>query len=164
MPVPRDEAERLPNPRWMPGFLGRVPVGIEHRHLEIVGLVALGLLFLSYFSSLLASVLGSLATRPVSRDTSISFYRLVRPFGVWGPIRGGAGLSAQELAARSENVPLTILNVVLGMVAICGLYLAPMYLVGHWYGKSAAWLAAAVAAVAVLGFTWYRNLPPPSEG
>jgi MFS family permease len=45
----------------MPAFLGRVPVGIEHRHLEIVGLVALGLLFLSYFSSLLGSVLKYLA-------------------------------------------------------------------------------------------------------
>jgi len=108
-------------------------------------------------ASLLASVIGSLATRPVSRDTSISFYRLVRPFGVWGPIRG------EEMAAKSENVALTILNVVLGMVAICGLYLFPMYLVGHWYAKSVAWLAAAVAAVAALGFTWYRNLPPPSN-
>ena len=61
MPAPREEAERLPNPRWMPAFLGRVPVGIEHRHLEVVGLVALGLLFLSYFSSLLGSVLKYLA-------------------------------------------------------------------------------------------------------
>jgi MFS family permease len=45
----------------MPRFLGRVPVGIEHPHLEVVGLVALGLLFLSYFSSLLGSVLKFLA-------------------------------------------------------------------------------------------------------
>lgn len=61
MPAPRQEAERLPNPRWMPAFFGRVPVGIEHRDLEVVGLVALGLLFLSYFSSLLGSVLKYLA-------------------------------------------------------------------------------------------------------
>ncbi|MBW1685577.1 MAG: MFS transporter [Deltaproteobacteria bacterium] len=61
MPAPREVTERLPNPRWIPPFLGRVPVGIEHRHLEVVGLVALGLLFLSYFSSLLGSVLKYLA-------------------------------------------------------------------------------------------------------
>jgi MFS family permease len=61
MSAAREEAERLPNPSWIPPFLGRVPVGIEQRHLEIVGLVALGLLFLSYFSSLLASVLAYLA-------------------------------------------------------------------------------------------------------
>jgi len=61
MSAPREDAERLPNPRWMPVFLGRVPVGVEHRHLEVVGLVALGLLFLSYFSSLLGSVLKYLA-------------------------------------------------------------------------------------------------------
>lgn len=111
-------------------------------------------------ASLLASVIGSLATRPVDQGTSISFYRLVRPFGFWGPIRSQAALSAKELASKSENVPLTILNVILGMVAICGLYLFPMYLVGHWYAKSIVWLGVAVAAVATLALTWYRNLPP----
>jgi len=109
--------------------------------------------------SLLASVIGSLATRPVDHGTSISFYRLVRPFGFWGPIRSQAALSAKELASKSENVPLTILNVILGMVAICGLYLFPMYLVGHWYAKSIVWLGVAIAAIAVLAFTWYPNLP-----
>ncbi|MBL7152649.1 MAG: hypothetical protein ISS79_02960 [Phycisphaerae bacterium] len=110
-------------------------------------------------ASLLASVIGSLATQPVDQGTSISFYRLVRPFGLWGPIRRQAALSPKELASKSENVPLTILNVILGMVAICGLYLFPMYLVGHWYVKSIVWLGVAATAIAVLGFTWYPNLP-----
>ncbi|MCK4292103.1 MAG: hypothetical protein KAY65_02820 [Planctomycetes bacterium] len=110
-------------------------------------------------ASLAASIIGSLATRPVSQDVSISFYRSVRPFGLWGPVRKQAELSAQEPASKSENVSLTILNVVLAMVAICGLYLFPMYLVGHWYGKSMMSLAVALGAIAVLRFTWYPNLP-----
>ncbi len=110
-------------------------------------------------ASLAASIIGSLATRSVSQDVSISFYRSVRPFGLWGPVRKQAELSAQEPASKSDNVPLTILNVVLAMVAICGLYLSPMYLVGHWYARSMMSLAVAIAAIAVLGFTWYPNLP-----
>ncbi len=110
-------------------------------------------------ASLFVSIAASVASEPVSRDVLLGFYRSIRPFGLWGPIRRQADLSAKELASKSENVPLTILNVILGMAAICGLYLFPMYLVGHWYAKSIAWLGAALAAIAVLAFTWYPNLP-----
>ena len=109
--------------------------------------------------SLLVSIAASVASEPVAKDVLVGFYRSVRPFGLWGPIRRQADLAPKELASKSENVPLTILNVILGMVAICGLYLFPMYLVGHWYAKSLFWLGLAIAAIAVLGFTWYPNLP-----
>ncbi|HIJ52194.1 MAG TPA: hypothetical protein HPP66_03450 [Planctomycetes bacterium] len=112
-------------------------------------------------ASLLASIIGSLATRPVSQEISISFYRSVRPFGLWGPIHKQAELSAQEQASKSENVPLTIFNVVLAMLAITGLYLFPMYLVGHWYTASMFWLGLALAAIVALRYTWYNNLPEP---
>jgi hypothetical protein len=44
-------------------------------------------------------------------------------------------------------------------IAICGIYLFPMYLVGHWCVKSMICLGAAIFAVAALAFTWYPNLP-----
>jgi len=95
----------------------------------------------------------------VADDVLAGFYKSVRPFGLWSPVRKRAGLLREELASKSENLSLTIINVVLGMVAICGLYLSPMYLVGHWYAKSVGWLGAAAVAIAVLAFTWYPNLP-----
>jgi hypothetical protein len=49
------------------------------------------------------------------------------------------------------------------MLAITGLYLFPMYLVGHWYLYSAFWFALAIAAVVALKYTWYRFLPAPGE-
>ena len=110
-------------------------------------------------ASLFVSIAASLGTRPVADDVLAGFYKSVRPFGLWSPVRKRAGLSRGELASKSENLPLTIINVILGMVAICGLYLSPMYLVGHWYAKSVGWLGAAVVAIAVLAFTWYPNLP-----
>lgn len=96
---------------------------------------------------------------PMEKDVSISFYRIVRPFGLWKPIRRECGLSPRELSGRSESVFLTVVNVFLGMVAIIGLYLFPMYLVGHWYFKSVVWLGPAISAVVVLKYTWYENLP-----
>jgi len=49
------------------------------------------------------------------------------------------------------------------MLAITGLYLFPMYLVGHWYLSSMLWLALAVAAIVVLRYTWYGSLPAAGE-
>jgi len=114
--------------------------------------------------SLLASVVATLVTQPVGDTVLVSFYRTVRPFGAWRPVRGRAALTADELAAPSEKAWRAIVNVILAMVAITGLYLFPMYLVGHWHGHAAVCLGAALAACAVLAFTWYRHLPAEEGG
>lgn len=114
-------------------------------------------------ASLLASVGASLATKPTDSDVLVHFYKSVRPFGLWKPVAVKAGLSRQESSSVSESVSLTILNVVLGMVAIVGVYLFPMYLVGHWYVNAAIWLVLALGAMFTLRYTWYRFLPAPAE-
>ena len=113
-------------------------------------------------ASLLVSVAVSLATQAVDRDVLICFYKSIRPFGLWKPIREQAKLSEQA-SPNSENVQMTILNVVLAMLAITGLYLFPMYLVGHWYLTSMIWLVLSLAAIVALRYTWYRNLPGPGQ-
>jgi Na+/proline symporter len=110
-------------------------------------------------ASILLSVLGSLLTSPVKLDVLVSFYRSVRPFGLWRPVKEIAQISAEDKAAKAENVQLTVLNVLLGMMAIASLYLFPMYLVGHWYRSSFLCLGIGLVAVVILRFTWYRNLP-----
>jgi len=115
-------------------------------------------------ASLLASIGVSFATQPVDRDILVSFYRSVRPFGAWKPIRKESRLSPEELSRKSESVSLTILNIILAMLAITGLYLFPMYLVGHWYGSSMIWLGLSLAAIVALRYTWYNNLPEPGGG
>jgi hypothetical protein len=109
-------------------------------------------------ASLIASIVTSLATQPVERGILIGFYRSVRPFGLWRPIREQSGLSTDELSSKAESTPLAVLNVVLGMVAISGLYLFPMYFVGHWYSYSVGCLGLAITAMVALKYTWYRNM------
>jgi SSS family solute:Na+ symporter len=109
--------------------------------------------------SLLACIIVSLLTRSTDPDILISFYKSVRPFGHWKPISEMAELSEEDSSSKTENVRRTILNVVLGMLAITGLYLFPMYLVGHWYLYSLVWLSLATAAIIALKYTWYDYLP-----
>ncbi|MBE0535638.1 MAG: hypothetical protein IH624_08205 [Phycisphaerae bacterium] len=111
-------------------------------------------------ASLGMSVAGSLLTAPVEQEVLMAFYRSVRPFGFWRPVQVKAGLGTEQARDRSESASLAVFNVVLGMLAIACVYLAPMYLVGHWYGRAGACSAAAAISVGVMYFTWYRNLPP----
>jgi hypothetical protein len=111
-------------------------------------------------ASLVVSIVVSFVTPPVDRDILTRFYRSVRPFGCWKPI---ANATAEQPLSKSESVSLTLLNVVLGMCAITALYLFPMYLVGHGYLRSVIWFVTAVAAIVILRYTWYQNLPAPAE-
>ncbi len=110
--------------------------------------------------SLIGCLAGTWLTRPTDETILVSFFRRVRPFGLWRPIRRRSGLSAEQLDDPSESMTLALLNVVLASIVILGAYLAPMYLVGHWHAHALWWLGTAIAGAAVLYFTWYRKLPP----
>lgn len=109
--------------------------------------------------SLLTCIIVSLTTPLVSKNQLINFYVTVRPFGLWKPVKEQCGLQAYELTIKSESGWLALLNVVLGMCGITGLYLSPMFLVGHWYMKSFLWLIVLLISIIILKFTWYDNLP-----
>jgi SSS family solute:Na+ symporter len=111
--------------------------------------------------SLIASLAGTWLTRPTDDAILTAFYKNVRPFGTWGSVRRRSGLSAQDLADPSESMALATVNVILGSVVVLGVYLFPMYLVGHWHARAMLCLGLALAAGVLLYFTWYRNLPEP---
>ena len=109
-------------------------------------------------ASLFLSVIGSLVTRPVDKKLLVEFYRSIRPFGLWKPVREDSGLWGTEHEKKAEKASRSLVNVLLGMIAIASGYLFPMYLVGHWYGRPLLCLGLSLAAVVALKFTWYRHL------
>jgi Na+/proline symporter len=113
-------------------------------------------------ASLLVSIIASLATQPVDRNILVGFYKSVRPFGLWKPV-AALDENRESKIENREGVSRTVVNVVLAMLAITGLYLFPMYLVGHWYLRSMLWLVLAGAAIVALKYTWYRSLPAPGN-
>jgi len=93
----------------------------------------------------------------------ISFYRTVRPFGLWAPVRDRAQLHLNGREKASESAFRSLGNTLLGMIAVTGYYLFPMYLVGHWHGIAVLCLVVALAATAALAKTWYPYLPGDNE-
>ncbi len=112
-----------------------------------------------FLSSLAATIIVSLITRPVKDTTLVRFFTTVRPFGWWKTIRQKSGLSEQELNKKSERTSLMLFNTFIAMITITGLYLFPMYLVAHQYTYFLVCLVFAVAGIIVLRYTWYENLP-----
>jgi len=113
--------------------------------------------------SLVASLIGTYVGRATEDAVLLEFYRSIRPFGAWGPIRGRANLSADELNDPGESVWYAVINVTLACIAIFGAYVSPMYLVGHWHTSALIWAAVSAAAMIALKFTWYDHLPQPEQ-
>jgi len=110
-------------------------------------------------ASSMMCIAGSLLTRPVDENVLSNFYISVRPFGIWKRVKDNLDAPTQDRMHEKENFLPVLLNVFLGMSAILGLYLFPMYLVGHQYLYSALGFAGGIVSGIILKFTWYDKLP-----
>jgi MFS family permease len=73
----------LRNPWWIPPFLGRVPSGVEPRHLSLLGAVAFALLFEEYDLAMLTQALNFIARDLGIAEQDLGFYLgIVRLGGV----------------------------------------------------------------------------------
>jgi SSS family solute:Na+ symporter len=111
--------------------------------------------------SLVATFAGTLLTKPTDEETLEAFFRNIHPFGFWGPIRAMVAPTLDSSQLRGEGVGLAVVNTLLGLVAIMGAYLAPMYLVSHNHVEAVVYTSLAIVAMVALKFTWYDNLPAP---
>lgn len=107
-------------------------------------------------ASAVLCIFGTLLTRPVKFEVLSTFYTTVKPFGAWGPMKKAT--VPGENAHKKETTISALVNVGLGMLAIISFYLAPMYLVGHWYFQAGIWGLLGTGAVTTLRFTWYKRL------
>jgi len=129
---------------FIPGFL--------HLHEVFTFLLILAI-------STLASILVCLLTKPESDDVLKSFYRTVRPWGLWGPIYEKCRAQHPDFQ-RNRDFPRDLFNIAIGLIWQTSLVTSPIYLViQHW---TELWISLGVCAVTslILKFTWYDKLGP----
>lgn len=107
--------------------------------------------------SLLGCILGTFSAPPVDSAVLERFYRTVRPWGWWGPVRA-AVLASDEPMRPGIPVGRTLFNLILGIAWQTTLIAFPIVLIVG--SPSHAWLLGGgiVVITAVLWQTWYRKL------
>lgn len=135
----------------LPPLLGPLLPSIPADAIPLYGFPLLLLL------SLAGCVVATLATPPDDMDMLKSFYRRVRPWGCWGPVRD-AVLAEDPAFPVNRGFKRDALNVVLGTIVQTALVALPIYVVLRRFDGIAACLALVAVGGAILKKTWYDRL------
>jgi len=104
-----------------------------------------------------ACILVSLITKPEDPEILKSFYRTVRPWGLWGPVHKLV-LAENPQFKRNENFGRDAFNVVVGIIAQTCLVAAPIFLVIRENISLTATLLVFGICALVLKKTWFDRL------
>jgi Na+/proline symporter len=107
--------------------------------------------------SLVGCLLGTWLTAPTDEKTLMAFYRNVRPWGFWGPIRRKVEAEDPDFA-RNAHFARDMVNVVVGTVWQTALVALPIYFVLMRWRPVAVTAAIAVVTMFILKKNWYDKL------
>ncbi len=111
--------------------------------------------------SFLATIIGSLLTRPTPLQVTENFYRVTRPFGFWGPMRDiFTGEKKRALRTEHRNDLLTVPFALLWQVT---LFLLPMQLVMKAYASFFLTLPFFFIGAGGMYLFWWRRLSVESN-
>jgi solute:Na+ symporter, SSS family len=108
--------------------------------------------------SLAGAMAGTFLTPPTDEKTLKDFYRNVRPWGFWGPVK------RKVMEEDSEFVPnkdfkRDMFNVLIGTIAQTALVALPIYIVLRETLPVGITIAITVVCVVILKKTWWDRLP-----
>lgn len=107
--------------------------------------------------SLAGCIIGTLATAPTDEATLVRFYRSVRPWGFWKPIREKV-LAADPGFQRNMDFSRDMFNVVVGTIWQTALVLLPIYVI-LLKGRSVLIVAGVIVLTSwILKKSWYDRL------
>ena len=135
----------------MPAVLGPLFPGMAPDVLPLYGFPLLLLL------STAGCVVVTLATPPDDMRTLMEFYRRVRPWGWWDPVRD-AVVAEDPSFAVNRGFRRDAFNVVVGTVVQTALVALPIYIVVRRFDGLAVCLAIVAVGGAILKKTWYDRL------
>jgi SSS family solute:Na+ symporter len=107
---------------------------------------------------LVGSIAGTLLTAAESDEVLCEFYRTVKPWGFWGPIRDKI-ISQDPDFAPNKEFSRDLVNVVVGIIWQLALVVMPIYLViQQWWSMLAAFAVILVTSW-ILKKNWLDKLP-----
>ncbi len=107
--------------------------------------------------SLVGCIVGTFLTEPTNEATLKSFYRTVRPWGFWGPIRRLVEAENPGFR-RNTNFKRDMVNIVVGVVWQTALVVLPIYFVLMRWVPAAVAAAIVVVTMIFLKKNWYDRL------
>jgi len=109
--------------------------------------------------SIVGCLLGTFLSKPEDDEVLKSFYRTVRPWGFWGPIR--AKVMAEDPTFRpNKDFRRDLFNIVIGTIWQTTFVILPICLVIRESKGIVIALVVLVVTSVVLKKSWYDHLPP----
>lgn len=110
-----------------------------------------------FFGSGLIAIIASLMTKPTEQAVLIEFYRSVRPWGFWGPIRKKVIEQDPDFNAKN-SFGCTVIALAVGITWQISIAAIPTYAAfSMWSGMLISMCVFFVCSI-VLKFTWYDRL------
>ena len=109
-------------------------------------------------SSLIGCFLGTYLKPPTSEEVLDSFYKNVRPWGFWKPVKERV-LALDPTFKPNTNFKADMLNIVIGIVWQTAIIAIPVYIVLRQWWPAALAIAITAITTSVLKFTWWDKLP-----
>jgi hypothetical protein len=112
---------------------------------------------LIFLISIFGCLIATFMTKPENDEILISFYKSVRPWGFWKPVREKILLEEPEFQSN-KNFKRDMFNVVIGAIWQITLMALPIFLVIHELNSFWLVLLVLVVTTVILKFNWWDKL------
>ncbi len=116
-----------------------------------------------FIACVVASVAGSLLTKPDDMQVLKNFYIKVRPWGFWAPVLTEVQKDYPDIKAN-PHFSRDAINVVVGVIWQTSLTAAPIFMVIQYWQEFAIAMSVVITTSIFLWFNWYKKLEDYAEG
>jgi Na+/proline symporter len=112
--------------------------------------------------SVVACLIGTYTAPPVEEKILIDFYKNVRPWGFWGPIREKV-IAKDPGFKANNNFGKDMFNVFIGIIWQTALVVMPIYFVLMDFMPLSVTILIAIVTTLILKKTWFDKLPKDNK-
>ncbi len=107
--------------------------------------------------SFLGCIIGTYCAEPTDEETLKSFYKRVKPWGIWGPIKAKV-IAENPHFTKGLSLRLSVFNIVIGIIGQTALTILPIYLILAKTVPTLWALIVSVGCIIIMKKTWWDKL------